>query len=246
MNHLQTTLGSLDAHVIQGDDGAPRLAVVLCHGFGAPGEDLVGLGPELMSTFPALAKGVRFIFPAAAITLPGYGGGARAWWEIDLEQRMRVQQQGPEAIAALRDELPQGLTAARRHLMGALEALSRSAGLSMGRIVLGGFSQGAMLTTDTLLALDEPPAGLAILSGTVINQAEWAKKAPRRRGLPVFQSHGRIDSVLRFRDAELLRDLLGNAGLAVEFLPFDGGHAIPGEVLEALGRFLEARLAEAN
>ena len=244
MNHVKTTLGTLSCHVLQGDDGAPRMAVVLCHGFGAPGEDLVALGPELMRAHPELARGVRFVFPAAPLSLSQFGANeARAWWDIDLEHRMKLQQQGPDALTALRDETPPGLAPARRQLLGALDALTKTSGLAMGRIVLGGFSQGAMLATDTALALDEPPAGLGILSGTLLNQAEWAKKAPRRRGLAVFQSHGRVDPVLRFREAELLRDLLTHAGLPVEFHAFDGAHGIPGEVLELLGKFLTARRA---
>jgi phospholipase/carboxylesterase len=48
--------------------------------------------------------------------------------------------------------------------------------------------------------------------------------------------------VLPFQAAERMRDVLTQAGLAVEFLPFDGPHTIDPEELEKLGDFLVARL----
>ena len=108
--------------------------------------------------------------------------------------------------------------------------------------MLGGFSQGAMLATDVALRLDEPPAGLVIFSGTLVNEAEWAARAPRRAGLGVLQSHGRQDPLLPFDNAVALRDLLAGAGLAVDFFAFDGGHALPPDALLRLGAFLAARL----
>jgi len=59
-----------------------------------------------------------------------------------------------------------------------------------------------------------------------------------RKGLPVFMSHGRADNILPYDLAERLRADLVAAGLAVTFVPFDGGHEIPEEVVTALGAFL--------
>jgi phospholipase/carboxylesterase len=59
-----------------------------------------------------------------------------------------------------------------------------------------------------------------------------------RRGMPVFMAHGRADNVLPFDLAERLHGELVTTGLAVTFVPFDGGHEIPEEVVTALGEFL--------
>ena len=65
----------------------PQLVVVLCHGFGAPGTDLVPLGEELVDLRPELAESVEFIFPAAPLSLEDIGlAGGRAWWHIDMEE----------------------------------------------------------------------------------------------------------------------------------------------------------------
>ena len=124
-----------------------------------------------------------------------------------------------------------------------LEALQASCELPMARMVLGGFSQGAMVTTDLALSTDEAPAGLVILSGTLINQADWTRKAARRVGLRVLAAHGNSDTVLPFTEAEALHMLLSKAGLAVEFHSFAGGHTIPMPVLGALAKFLETTLS---
>jgi phospholipase/carboxylesterase len=121
-----------------------------------------------------------------------------------------------------------------------LDELSRVTRVPMGRTVLGGFSQGAMLTTDVTLRLEEPPLGLGILSGSLISRPEWSERAPRRAGLLVFQSHGRQDPILPFDVAERLHRLLSDAGLKAEFLPFNGPHAIPMAALTALARWLES------
>jgi phospholipase/carboxylesterase len=104
--------------------------------------------------------------------------------------------------------------------------------------VLGGFSQGAMVSCQVAFTTDTPLAALLILSGTPINLGEWRRGFARRQGLPIFMAHGRADSVLPFDLAETLyREFLA-AGMNVTFVPFEGGHAIPVEVVVALGDFL--------
>src|SRR5579863_6124045 len=97
------TLGGLDARITGGDDGnggGTGPVVVLLHGFGAQGDDLVPLGREMRA--PA---GTRFVFPAAPIALDGGYRGGRAWWWIDLEERVRRQVSGEHDTT----EVPEGL-----------------------------------------------------------------------------------------------------------------------------------------
>jgi phospholipase/carboxylesterase len=241
MRRVATRLGELDCQVVEAlqPGTSPTLAVLLCHGYGAPATDLVPLAAELMTLAPELARQVRFVFPAAPLSLLELGmPSSRAWFHLPLEVLTRRQQDWEGYARAV----PEGLAAARRAVMGAVSALAAATQLPYGRIVLGGFSQGGMVTTDVALRLEEPPAGLCILSGTLIAQEEWKARAASRKGLPVFQSHGRYDDILPFHAAERLRGLLTEAGLAVEFLPFDGPHTIAPEELKRLAAFLVARL----
>ena len=236
----RTRLGPLDALVLLPEDGArPELGVALCHGFGAPGEDLAGLGAELLERFPSLRGRVAFAFPSAPLDLGALGmPGGRAWWMLDMERLLALQRGDVTLRERMRDEVPEGLAPARRALLSALEAFEQATGLQRSRLVVGGFSQGAMLGCDTALRMEEPPAGLALLSGTLISESQWRARAGARAGLRVVQSHGRQDPILPFSLAESLRELLTGAGLQVEFVPFEGGHAIPGPALDALGRLL--------
>ena len=245
MPQISTTIASVPCRVVQQDSTPPELIVVLCHGFGAPGDDLVGLGAELLEAIPALGPHVRFVFPSAPLTLAHLGmGPGRAWWMIDMERLMARQMgAGPEEIVQhLAKEVPEGLANARKLLLGLLSELMAQTKLPMSRIVLGGFSQGAMLATEVTLRLEEAPAALIAFSGALINQADWEKRAPLRKGLKVLQAHGRQDPILPFETGTGLRDLLTKAGLSVDFVPFNGGHTITLEALRKLGALLEGLL----
>ncbi|MFY0564454.1 alpha/beta hydrolase [Archangium lansingense] len=241
MRRVSTRLGELDCQVVDAvpEGASPELAVVLCHGFGAPATDLVPLAMELVDLKPELGPKVRFVFPAAPISLSALGmPHARAWFNLPQEVLMGQERDWDKFAGST----PDGLVQARRGLMSLLSALSAATKLPYGRIALGGFSQGGMITTDVALRLEEAPAGLCILSGTLISQDEWKQRSAKRTGLPVLQSHGRFDTVLAYGQAERLRDLLTDAGLPVEFIPFNGPHTIAPEVLERMAEFLHKRL----
>lgn len=234
---MHTTIAGLDVEVLQAAAGAPSAAVILCHGFGAPGDDLVPLHDELLRLEPRLAS-TRFYFPAAPLALPGPGFGGRAWWMIDVEALMAAEHATAEARRAFTQTEPEGMAAARRALRKLVDEVATGDGLPMNRVTLGGFSQGAMLATDVALRLDEAPAGLVILSGTLLLEPVWRARATARAGLPVFQSHGRSDAILSYAAAQSLHELLEACGLRVDFVPFDGGHGIGPGVLPALAAFL--------
>jgi phospholipase/carboxylesterase len=181
------------------------------------------------------------IFPEGPLAADPRMPDARAWWPIDFEARLRLVQLGPEGEAAMEEATPEGMPQARRALLALVEDARQRLGLELHRTVLGGFSQGAMVTIDASLRLEEAPLGLAVLSGALVSAKDWRAQAPRRKGMAVFQSHGRQDPLLSYRGAEHLRGFLTDAGLNVQFETFTGGHTIPEAVLEGLGAFLEAR-----
>lgn len=233
-------IGDLHCHVISTSQ-APQLTAVFCHGFGAPGDDLVPLGAQLLRVCSSLTDRVQIVFPTAPLSLSQLGmPGARAWWMIDTNRLVNAVNEG--RTRELQQEVPAGLASAREALRSTVAALQAENGLGPDRLVLGGFSQGAMVTTDLALRMDHSPAALVIWSGALICRDEWASLAPNRSGLTVVQSHGRQDPILAFSGATDLRDLLVKSGMDVDFLDFSGPHTIPFDALTAAGRLCERLL----
>lgn len=212
------------------EGGGEGPLVVLLHGFGAPGDDLAPLWRVIDA--PA---GTRWAFPAAPLALDAMGYGGRAWWMVDIERLIAGGDR--EQLAR---EAPPGMSEAHARVVAMLDVLD--AELRPSRVVLGGFSQGAMLACDVALRTDRALAGVALLSGTLVAHDEWAPLAARHRGLPVFQSHGSEDPILPYAQAEKLRDMLRDSGAVVTWVPFRGGHAIPGPVTDGLGRWMRTTL----
>jgi len=220
-------LGGLDTVIVGEGDGP---AVVLLHGFGAPGEDLVPLARMLDAP-----PGTRFVFPVGPIELGLPFSEARAWWMIDISRFERDVAEGRGATWTR--EVPPGLAPAREALIRLLDELAAP------RLVLGGFSQGAMLACDVALRDPRPLAGLALMSPTIVAEDEWASRFASRRGLPAFVSHGVDDPLLPYAVSRRLADLWKAAGAEVDFVRFRGGHDIPSAVLDGLGAFLMRTLA---
>ena len=214
-----------------GKGGGRGPLVLLLHGFGAPGDDLVPLADAL--NVPA---GMRFVFPEGPLSLSFGPGDARAWWLIDMARI--AQDRAAGRVRDLSQDIPKGLAPVRETMLAFLKEIEQKFDADPKKTVLGGFSQGAMLSCDLILHTDRPYAGLVQLSGNILAQPIWGPLLPKRKGLPVFQSHGVQDEILPYVGAERLRDTLAHAGLSVEWHNFRGGHEIPRVVLQRLGLFI--------
>ncbi len=226
-------LAGLTTRIVGPSDA--NTTVVLLHGFGAPGDDLVALAQYLGARAPS----TRFVFPAAPLELGGAYGDSRAWWLLDLA-RLEAELRGGGRIDRS-SELPDGLPAAREQMLRFLDQLQARFSIRAEQLVLGGFSQGAMLSLDVALHRPTPPSALILMSGTLIAESAWAPRMANLKDIPIVMSHGKHDALLPFSVAETLRDKLTAAGAKVSWQPFLGGHEIPAAVLAAVGDLLRAR-----
>lgn len=224
--------GGTDGH--GGGDGP---AVILLHGYGAPGDDLLPLADVLSGP-----SGTRWIFPEGPLPLNMGFGDSRAWWLIDMARLEADRAAG--RVRDLSSEVPRGLPQAREALETFLTALPSALAVDYQRTLIGGFSQGAMLTCDLVMRAAFPFAGLIQLSGSLLAKQDWRPAGGKRAGLPVFQSHGTQDPILPYAMAERLRDELMAGGLAVQWHSFHGGHEIPEPVLRRLSGFITKELAK--
>lgn len=242
MKLTTTEMGGLTTRVVDALDGEPTLAVVVCHGFGAPGTDLVPLGQMMLQASQKLAGAARFYFPEGPLDLSSMGmWGSRAWWMIDVEALNQALAEGGFRERA-RNDRPEGLLEARKQVMTLVEEVKEQTGLPNSRIALGGFSQGSMITVDVALQLEDNPAALFVWSGTLLNEQEWRERGKLHEGLRVFQSHGKQDPLLPFGWAEHLRDMLTDVGAEVEFLPFNGPHTVDEQAIFRTVALLEGVL----
>jgi len=217
--------GALDAIEYPSPDKDALTAVCL-HGYGADMRDLAPLAPEIPVTRP-----VRWIFPDAPEVLDW---GGRAWFPIDVAAFEEAQRTGrPRDLSG---GAPVGMAEARQELQALLEDLD----VPLNKLVLMGFSQGAMMAVDLALRSAQAPAGVAILSGTMVDKKHLAALAPKRQGLPFFQSHGSVDPILGFAQALELEKELKSAGWKGGLRRFEGGHGIPPEIVPELGAWLQA------
>jgi phospholipase/carboxylesterase len=159
--------------------------------------------------------------------LRGPVSGSRGWWWLNIEGHIPDGQRLPDFSAAN----PSGIKVASRLVREYLNDIE-------GPIVLGGFSQGAMLTGEIAFQTDQELAAIILLAGTTVNEAAWAERFAGRRDLPIFIAHGRHDGVLPFDIAERFANKLKTAGLNVTWFPFDGGHNIPADVMVEMNAFL--------
>lgn len=230
---------------ISGDPARAQLSVFLCHGYGAPGTDLVPLADEIYSIDGSLKDKIAFVFPEAPHSLESLGmPGGRVWWPINMMKLQEILQ--TNQLEELTKAEPPGMAETREMFLQFLQAFQTKFDVTTQRCVLGGFSQGAMLTTDISLRLPVSPAGLLIYSGTLLCENDWRALVAGRKGLRVLQTHGMQDPILPFAAAEMLYDLLNSAGLDITFQPFAGPHTIPWQALEMTIKLLNHLLPEAN
>ncbi len=237
----QVQIGGLKVRLTGGQDGqggGNGPLVILLHGYGAPGDDLVALADVLAG--PA---GIRWMFPEGFLRFDMGYGDARAWWMIDMDRLEADRRAG--RVRDLSSEVPSGLPQARQALETFVTALPRALPVDSRQTIIGGFSQGAMLTCDLVMRTAFPCAGLIQLSGTLLAKQDWRPSVGKRAGLPVFLSHGVQDQVLPYVMAERLRDELIKAGLNMQWHGFQGGHEIPEPVLARLNGFISKVLAKA-
>ncbi|WP_146578957.1 alpha/beta hydrolase [Neorhodopirellula pilleata] len=241
------TIGSLRCIVVDGS-AEPRIPVILCHGYGAPGDDLASLTPHLIEWIGRDAAALRFVYPEAPHDLSDLGmPQGRAWWPLNMAAMQELLQ--TNRFSELHDAEPPEIDVARGALQETVEAvLANMPGSPAPETIpycLGGFSQGAMLTMDlSLRGTMPPPKTLVQFSGTLVCANQWKASLSRLSRTKVLQSHGRIDPILPFSSAEALRDLLREGDVDVDFVAFQGPHTIETDALFRVVERLRLQAAE--
>ena len=197
---------------------SPRQLVVLLHGYGADGRDLIGLAQQLKALLPDAA----FVAPNAPEACSQSPAG-RQWFPLftrDPDERWKgVTMAGPTLDAFLDAELA-------RH------------GLDDGRLALVGFSQGTMMALHVGLRRRRPPAAIVGFSGLCVSPEQLAAPAAAP---PVLLTHGTEDNVIPVDALFLSCDGLAEAGVPCQWhLSAGVAHGIDEGALTHAALFLAA------
>ena len=198
--------------------GKPRRLVILLHGLGADGNDLIGLVPYWARLLPD----AEFLSPNAPFPcdMAPYG-----------YQWFSSQDRSPEAVLG-------GVRAAAPILDAFIDEALEERGLGSSDLALVGFSQGTMMSLFVGLRRAEPVAGIVGFSGRLLAPELLASEVRSRP--PILLIHGTEDPVVPHSSLAAAENELKAAGVPVETVSSVGiGHSIDDQGLRRGGQFLK-------
>ncbi len=204
--------------------GVPRQLVVLLHGVGADGNDLIGLAPALATRLPHAA----FVAPNAPAPCDMAPFGYQ-WFSLQ-DRRPQALLRGVQVAAPLLDAF--------------LDAELERYSLADHQLALVGFSQGAMMSLYVAPRRPHTIAGVLGFSGALIGGETLPADARSRP--PVFLIHGDADEIVPVEALFAAVQGLQAAEIPVQWSVRPGlPHAIDPESLEHGAAFLASSFAEA-
>jgi phospholipase/carboxylesterase len=194
-------------HLLRPAAGEPAGALVLIHGRGADEHDLFGL-LDLLDPERRLLG----VTPGGPLALPP---GGRHWYRLG-----GIPTPDPETFLST---------------VPLLAAFLETLPVPIEHIVLGGFSQGAVMSWALALGPDRPrPAGIVALSGFLPRVPGFPLDPARAAGLPVAVAHGALDPVIPARFGAEAAEAMAAAGAELVRLETPVPHTVDPAWLEAL------------
>lgn len=215
---MATARSKIESTVREPSTESPTGALILIHGRGADAGDLE---PLLSILDPE--RRLLVVFPRGPLALPP---GGRHWYIV-----REIGFPDQDTFTATYGELGQHL-----------EGLLAEHGLGWDRTVVGGFSQGAVMSYALGLGEGRPrPAAILAFSGFVPTVQGLELDLASRAGLPVSIAHGALDPVIGVEFGRQAKTLLDESGLAVSYREDPVGHTItPGGLAQAITVLAEA------
>lgn len=214
-------MAKISGPVVAAASGNVRQLVILCHGYGADGNDLIGLAPYWQGILPD----ADFVSPNAPERCDA--GFGYQWFGINRLDPV---------------ELYRGVTSAAPVLDAFIDEELAKRGLDESNLALVGFSQGTMMSLHVGLRRKRALAGIIGFSGAMVGAERLGTEIVSRP--PILMVHGDSDEVLpASRMLDAVKALEAN-GLSVQSHISRGlGHGIDEAGLRLGAAFLEAHLA---
>lgn len=204
-------------------------SIVLLHGYGASGRDLMGL-----ADYPGLSDlNLNWHFIEAPLSPPELAAfGGRAWFNLSMQSFMQsAQSKDFSGFYKLESkEFDQSIEALKQTIWNLnLDQEKKN--------FVGGFSQGAMVSAHLFFDDLDLWSGAVLMSGAPFQHFKWQKNNNSEKK-SVFQSHGHNDPVLPMVCGEDLNKFLKENNTEIKTSWFNGGHEIPMSCLSDLNQFL--------
>ena len=200
-------------NLVRETDGEPEGALVLMHGRGADETDLVGILDVLDPKRRLLG-----VTPGGPLHLPP---GGKHWYAVP-----RVGYPDPPTF---------------EHGFRSLTAFLDGLGLDWSRTILGGFSQGAVMSFAIGLGEGRPlPAGIVAFSGFIPTVEGWSPREDIPAGFPVAIGHGTMDPIISIDFGRAARDRLVAAGADVTYHESAIPHTIDPRFVGTLPAWVDA------
>ncbi len=207
-------------------DQNDEICAIFFHGYGANAHDLCSFHSM------DLPLACRWIFPNGFLRIEeAYNNKGRFWFPISRDFATSTIQAKQQSIETLRIH--------KEKLLSFIKGFCTDP----KKIVLGGFSQGAIMALHLALEFNPPPRALVFLSGCLFPKENLnLKKKKYTLRTHFFQSHGKSDPLLPYALGEEAFAFLQGLGWEGKLNSFEGEHEIPQEIFLQLQIFLRGRL----
>ena len=192
--------------------------IVLMHGFGASSKDLAPLASAIDS------RGYIYAFPQAPIEMRmGLGGVGYAWAPISGEG------------------IDQSINNSKNLIKKFLDELVKLYGNENTKLVLGGFSQGAMMALEVGLTLPDQICGLISCSGWIHSPQLDIEPDPNNKQ-DIYLAHGSLDDIVPIQKSIEAMEKLSSMGYLTEFHEYDIAHEISQIEVSDISEWLKSKI----
>lgn len=190
--------------------GTSDTILVVLHGLGSNEQDLLSLAPMLGPELTVVA------YRAPLEYGPGY-----SWFPIEFDEN-GIRLDSETALASL------------EQLIGELSKLREST----PKLILGGFSQGAIMTSGVLANAPELIDGALLMSGRLFTPFFSEAKSAERVDLPILAQHGIYDDVLPVQGGRDLANAVRELGYSPVWKEYAMAHQVSEESLDDIVAWL--------
>ena len=192
--------------------------LVLMHGVGSNEQDLFGLAPYIPETFHVVSLRAPYRM----------GPNANAWFEFGVN---------PDGSRTSDEEQE---IASRALVVQTVEALTRQLNVPASRVIVGGFSQGGIMSLSVLLTKPELVAGAMALHSRLLPEVlSQIAPASAFAGKQLWVSQGLQDNVIPVANGHFIVKQVEPLGLNLTYREYEGAHEIRPQELTALVAWLQ-------